>query len=93
MIAWCSMLHSIKCVMQHDLALKKLNFDPSCRVGVLRAKYLLSSCCISDSLSFDMSHDHILIFFYLLTPFPRVVGGGGGGERGGLRAKYWLPCF
>ena len=32
MLAWCSMLHSLKFDMQHDHALKKLNTDPLTRV-------------------------------------------------------------
>ena len=42
----------------------------------MRAKYLLQSCCIRDSLSFDMQHDHVVkkLNFDLLTPSVRGRG-------------------
>ena len=57
--------------------------------GGLRATYLLPSCCICDTLSFDMQHGHVLkkLDFDLLTP-PTGSGGGGGGSA----AKFVLPC-
>ena len=50
--------------MQHDIALKKLNFD----LLILRgggggggcAKYLLPCGCIFNSLKIDMQQDHVL---------------------------------
>ena len=61
MLAWCSILHSLKFDMQHDHVLKKVNFDlltpsPGSEGGGrgLQVKYLLLCCCICVSLKFDM---------------------------------------
>ena len=67
--------------MQHDIVLKKLNFDlfyPYCKgVGSLRANscYHAAAC---DSNKFDMQHDQVLkmLTFDLLIPSPSVVGEG-----------------
>ena len=59
----------------------------------MQVKYFLPCCCISDSLQFDMQHDHVLKKwnFDLFTSTP---GDGGGREWvRSLGAKYLLPCF
>ena len=50
-------------------------------MGGLRAKYLLPSCCICDSLSFDLQNDHVLkkLNLDLMTPSQGRWGGGVGG--------------
>ena len=60
--------------MQHDLLTLSVR-----RRGGLRAKYLLSCCCIRDSLSFDLQQDHVLkkLNFDL-----QGWGGGGWSEQG-----------
>ena len=47
-----------------------------------------NSCCIGDSLKFDMQHDHVLKK-WILTYWPNPLGRGGGRC---LRAKYLLQC-
>ena len=64
--------------MQHDIVLKKLNFElltPRVR-GVWVQKYLLPCCYISNK--FDMQHDHVLkkMNFDLLTPSLGMLEGG-----------------
>ena len=61
--------------MQHDL------LTPSVGRGGLRAKYLLSCCCIRDSLSFDLQQDHVLK--KLNFDLQGWGGGGGGGSEHG----------
>ena len=68
--------------MQHDIVLKKLNFDlliPRVRGG-MGANICYHVATFREFNKFDMQHDHVLkkLIFYLLTPSPRVVGGGGG---------------
>ena len=66
--------------MQHDMHFAQGSG------GCLQANYLLSYCCIRDSIKFDMQHGLVLndLNFELLTP--RV-------ERWeGQRAQYLLLC-
>ena len=53
-------------------------------MGGLRAKYLLPSCCICDSLSFDLQNDHVLkkLNLDLMTPSQGRWGGLGLGVVG-----------
>ena len=76
--------------MQHDIVLKKLNFDLLTRqvrgLGEQNIGYHVAT--FRDSIDSDMQHDHVLkkFNFDLSTPYPRVVG------RGWLKAKNVLPC-
>ena len=66
--------------MQHDIVLKKLNFDhltPRVRV-VCGQNICYHVATFGDSNKFDMQHDYVLktLNFDNLTPSPRVVGEG-----------------
>ena len=55
-------------------------------MGGLRAKYLLTCCGNSESISFDMQHGLVLKKLNFDILISRIVGGDG------LRAKYLLAC-
>ena len=100
--ACCCICYSIKFDMQHDLVLKKLNFDvltPRVRLGRwvegLQAKYLFPCCCICDSFEFDIQHDHVLKKLNLdhLTPPLVPVSGVGGGLCTKLYSRYQVAAL
>ena len=55
----------------------------------MQSKYLLPSCCIYDSIQFDMQHNHIIIKMNL---HHLTLTQGSGGERLGAAGKILLPC-
>ena len=73
--------------MEQNHVLKKFNFyllTPRVGGGSTVKLFLLSWCCIRDSLKFDMQYDHVLKKTLNLDLVPTVAGS--------LRANYLLPC-